>query len=1033
MAEFLVNAGQLVGRPAAGTLKSLTDAESKAIVDNLAITEVGTLTAGDVDAAVTSPTMTAPDLGTPSAGVLTNCTGTASGLTAGNVTTNANLTGDVTSVGNATSIASGVIVNADVNASAAIAYSKLNLTGSVLNADLAGSIAASKLVGTDIDTVGTITTGTWTGSVIDGAYLDAPNISSGAGAPGTTPTAVGDIYIDTTADRIYIATDTSSSADWDLIPITGAQIKALYEAESDTNAFTDAEKTLLGNQSGTNTGDQTITLTGEVTGSGTGSFAATLDETVISGKTEKVSPTTGDFLLATDGAAAGVFKKVDIGNLPTGGGGEANTASNGGTGGVGIVLAKSGVDLPFKSINAGSAKITVSDDVPNSNVDIDFGSVAITDLSDVASKQGSGTAVVFDTSPTLTTPDVGVATATTINKVTITAPTTSATLTIADGATLTASATASVSGTNTGDQTNVADFSGTLSNISAIDATTETTLEAALEVDSLQGTLSETKGGTNQTTYATGDILYASGSNTLAKLAVGSNGEVLTLAAGVPSWAAAGGGSQTPWVSDIDADTNSLNNAGAIDFNNISPPAASVPVIWADNTGLNLNLNVPTSGTLEVEVNGTAELTVNATTVDCKGNTITDVLDITSITSINGVAIGDYLIASDIGVSVQAYDAELAALAGLTSAADALPYFTGSGTAGTTTLTAAARTVLDDTTVGAMVNTLGGGTSTGTGVLVRQSSPTLTGTPVLPSTITVGANSFIRSGAHDLTLTTTATTNATIPSGTVTLMDLGTAQAVTAGVKKTLSQSATTAGLNLGTVSAAPSAPAEGDIWYQGSNDTINYRQASTTRTVANLAEAQTLTNKTIVFANNTLTNVMSTTTAQSVTAGIKKTFQANATNAGLALAGVTSDPSAQVAGDMFYRSDLKTLNFSDGTTRFRLNPEQSKAITIEDPTGSEDITIFYTKVAITITSVEAVIIGTTNVSGIQIHHSTDRSAAGNTLFSSAKTVSNATNGDDLTGFNDATVDAASFIWLETSGISGTPNELHLTIYYRQT
>ncbi|MFZ2707152.1 MAG: hypothetical protein WAY88_03410, partial [Minisyncoccia bacterium] len=51
------------------------------------------------------------------------------------------------------------------------------------------------------------------------------------------------------------------------------------------------------------------------------------------------------------------------------------------------------------------------------------------------------------------------------------------------------------------------------------------------------GTLTETRGGTNQTTYATGDILYASAANTLSKLAAGSNTQVLTLAAGVPSWA----------------------------------------------------------------------------------------------------------------------------------------------------------------------------------------------------------------------------------------------------------------------------------------------------------------------------------------------------------------------------------------------------------------------------------------------------------------------------------------------------------------
>lgn len=61
----------------------------------------------------------------------------------------------------------------------------------------------------------------------------------------------------------------------------------------------------------------------------------------------------------------------------------------------------------------------------------------------ISDETGSGGALVFATSPTLTTPTLGVASATSINKVAITAPATGSTLTIADGKTLTVSNTMS--------------------------------------------------------------------------------------------------------------------------------------------------------------------------------------------------------------------------------------------------------------------------------------------------------------------------------------------------------------------------------------------------------------------------------------------------------------------------------------------------------------------------------------------------------------------------------------------------------------
>lgn len=67
------------------------------------------------------------------------------------------------------------------------------------------------------------------------------------------------------------------------------------------------------------------------------------------------------------------------------------------------------------------------------------------------------------------------------------------------------------------------------------------------QIITLANALSEANGGTAQSTYAAGDILYASAVNTLSKLVKGADTEVLTLAAGLPTWAAATGGGGITW------------------------------------------------------------------------------------------------------------------------------------------------------------------------------------------------------------------------------------------------------------------------------------------------------------------------------------------------------------------------------------------------------------------------------------------------------------------------------------------------------
>ena len=323
------------------------------------------------------------------------------------------------------------------------------------------------------------------------------------------------------------------------------------------------------------------------------------------------------------------------------------------------------------------------------------------------------------TSPTLTTPTLGVASATSVNKVTITAPATSSTLTIADGKTLTAS--------------NTLTFTGTDSSSVAFGA-----------------------GGT---------VLYSGGA-----LGTPSSG-TLTNATGLPVSGITASTSTALGVGSIElghaTDTTlSRSSAGVLAVEGVV-----VPTVSSTNTLTNKTLTLPVIDNIKLgytataTASGTTTLTVssNRQQLFTGSSTQTVVLPVTS-TLVAGMS----------------YDIENNSTGNLTvnSSGGNLVATVVPGTnlhvvCIGTTLTTAADWDAEFT---------GFGTLTGTGSVVLATSPTLV-TPTLgvasatsvnkvtitapatSSTLTIADGSTLAtSGAFSTTLTATAATNVTLPT-----------------------------------------------------------------------------------------------------------------------------------------------------------------------------------------------------------------------------------------------------------------------------
>jgi hypothetical protein len=167
-------------------------------------------------------------------------------------------------------------------------------------------------------------------------------------------------------------------------------------------------------------------------------------------------------------------------------------------------------------------------------------------------------------------------------------------------------------------------------------------------------------------------------------------------------------------------------------------------------------------------------------------------------------------------------------------------------------------------------------------------------------------------------------------------------------------------------------------------------------------------------------------------TNGQSQSLQVGNTTTGIRLTSGGSAPTSSLHnGDLW--NDGTKIRVRDNGISTNLVPRLTKSITIETPTVGDEPVMFYTNVAITVTQITAVIVGSTSVT-FNISHGTSRAAVTNDVMSADDVADSTTTGNITTSFGggDPDIPADSFVCLTVSAQSAQPTELHVTVEYTE-